>query len=219
MIISAEKEEKALRISQLNFDLSYFIQLKRVACNLSQAELSFLIGRGTEFIKERESFKQRKEWCMGDLDILSKLFDCSTAEFFRNINEVQFELDLLGRQQREFGRIQYEAFKLKEGGEKELLYRINEIDPATRFNQKQKNDFLMRARKEIFRLIEDGYFDQSARNPYDIFKECRRWGGKLIKAEFIAQVLNEDLINAVPPLLKRFKDKRNGFVYASVYMI
>ena len=219
MIISTEKEEKTLRISQLNFDLSYFIQLKRVACNLSQAELSFLIGRGTGFIKDRESFKQRKEWCMGDLNTLSKLFDCSTAEFFRNIDEVQYELDLLGKQQRKSGRIQYEVFKLKEGGGKELLYQINEVDPAIRFNQEQKKDFLMRARKEIFRLIEDGYFDQAARNPFDIFKECRRWGGQLIKAEFIAQVLNEDLINTVPPLLKRFKDKKNGFVYASVYMI
>lgn len=213
MTIIAKRKEKGLKISSTTFDLIYFIQMKRIASGLSQEELSFLIGRGNSFIEEREAFKSNKELWLGDVSLMSKIFDCRPAEFFRSVKGKAKEVRLLSRQMIKGDYIQYEVFGLREDDSIELLYMINEEDPLKKYTEHEKSVLLKLSRTELAGLVGERYFEGVERSPFDIFRECRKRGGLLIKAEFIAQVLNDYLMGPGPLVLKKYKHKDRGFVY------
>lgn len=213
MIIDNKDGRKGLKMSLLSFDLMYFIQVKRIAANLSQEELSFLLARGNGFIGEREAFKIPKELWMRDITTMSKIFDCSPTEFFRIEKDEYAEVKLLARQTRASGKIQYEVFRLRPDQSIELIYMINEVDPLKKYNEGQKAHFLQLSKKEISRLLAVGYFEQIPRVPFEIFQECRRRGGLQIKAQFIAQVLDELAFDKKKPVLKKYRHNDYGFVY------
>ena len=213
MTIIVKRNEKELKISFTTFDLIYFIQMKRIASGLSQEELSFLIGRGNSFIEEREAFKTNKELWLGDVSVMSKIFDCRPAEFFRSVKGKNNEIRLLSRQMVRGNYIHYEVFGVREDDSIELLYMINEEDPVKKYTEHEKSVLLKLCQIEIAGLLNGGYFEEAERSPFDIFWECRKRAGLLIKANFIAQVLNDCSRGTGPLLLKKFRHKDRGFVY------
>lgn len=213
MTIIAKRKEKGLKISFTTFDLIYFIQMKRIASGLSQEELSFLIGRGSSFIEEREAFKSNKELWLGDVSVMSKIFDCRPAEFFRSVKGKANEIRLLSRQMIKGDYIQYEVFGLREDDSIELLYMINEEDPVKKYTERERSVLLELSRIEIAALLSERYFEGVERSPFDIFRECRKRAGLLIKADFVAQVLNDYSLGSGPLVLKKYKHKDRGFVY------
>ncbi|AOM77502.1 hypothetical protein [Pedobacter steynii] len=214
MTIISKRKESSLKVSFVTFDLIYFIQMKRIACSLSQEELSFLIGRGNNFITERETFKMNKELWLGDISVMSMIFDCRPAEFFRKVRGKENEIRLLSRQSVLGDYIQYEVFGLRQDDSIELLYMINEEDPSKKYDDREKSFLLKIAKKEVTGLINEGYFAGIERGPFEIFRECRTRGGHLIKAYFVAQALNEYLLGTGRlAVLKKYKHKDKGFVY------
>lgn len=216
MIISTKTKEKGLKLSFMTFDLIYFIQIKRIATGLSQEELSFLIGRGNSFIGEREAFKSNKELWLGDVSVMAKIFDCRPAEFFRSVKGNGNEVRLLSRQSLKGDYIQYEVFQLRDDDAVELLYMINEEDPLKKYTEREKLYLLKLCQTEMEGLLSEGFFTNVERGPFDIFRECRKRGGHLIKAEFVAQVLNEYVLVSGPAVLKKYKHKDKGFVYLAI---
>lgn len=213
MIDNNSVVDDGLKLSILHFDLIYFIQLKRIACDLSQAELSFLIGRESGFIAARESFRKPREFWMNDVMLLSKIFKCSPIEFFRQLGKEPGEIILNAKQQKKSGRIHYEVFQLFPGSSAKLLYRINETDPLYKYDGIQKAAFLMYARRAVAKLMEEGYFDGISRNPAEVFFQCKKDGGEQIKACFVAQALEEYVQRTEYPALLRRKDRKTGFTY------
>lgn len=213
MTIIAKRKEKGLKISFTTFDLIYFIQMKRIASGLSQEELSFLIGRGNSFIEEREAFKSNKELWLGDVSVMSKIFDCRPAEFFRSVKGKANEVRLLSRQMIKGDYIQYEVFGLREDDSIELLYMVNEEDPVKKYSEHEKSVLLKLSQTEVAGLLSERYFEGVERSPFDIFRECRKRAGLLIKADFVAQVLNDYTLGNGPRVLRKYKHKDRGFVY------
>ncbi len=210
-----KKKEKGLKTTYLNYDLIYFIQIKRIAARFSQEELSFLMGRKTGFIADREAFKQHKELWLGDVTVLAKIFDCHTVDFFRSLDGNPKEIGLWAVQSQERDYIHYKVYQLQEDRPKELLYMLNEMDPARRYHENEEAAFLYHARIELSHLIMEGFFDAGPKTPLEIFKICRIRAGHFIKAGFLEQALGEYL-DVDGQALKRYKHKEMGFVYEAM---
>lgn len=218
MTIIAKRREEGLKISLMSFDLIYFIQLKRIAFGFSQEELSFLIGRENGFVSSREAFKENSELWMGDISMMSKIFDCTITDFFRAIKGERNHILIFAQQIRTDDKIHYEVIEEYPDGSHKLLYQLNEIDPLKWHTEKLNSELLLLARKEIATLMEEGYFSDCPRSPYEIFLESRKRAGLLIKARFIAHALHEYLTDTsrARASLKRYKLKDKGFVYEEV---
>ncbi|MCX2451265.1 hypothetical protein OQX61_08280 [Pedobacter sp. PLR] len=215
MTTVGKRNEKGLKTTYLNFDLIYFIQLKRIASRFSQEELSFLMGRKKGFIADREAFKLNKELWLGDVSALAKIFDCHTVDFFRSIDGYPKEIRLWAVQSQEQDYIQYKVYQLHEEHPMELLYMLNEMDPGKRYLENEESAFLYHSRIELSHLIMEGFFDVGPKTPLEIFKICRIRAGHLIKAGFLEQALGEYL-DAEGQGLKKYKHKDMGFVYEAV---
>lgn len=213
MTVIAKRKEKGLKTTYLNFDLIYFIQLKRIASQFSQEELSFLMGRKKGFIGDREAFKLNKELWLGDVSAMAKIFDCHTVDFFRSIDGSPKEIKLWAQQAQQEDYIQYKVFQLHEEEPMELLYMLNEVDPLKRYDENEQATFRYHSRIELSHLIMEGFFDGGPKTPLEIFKVCRMRAGHLIKAAFLESALAEYLGEVERQALKKYKHKEMGYVY------
>lgn len=216
MTIITKRREKGLKTTYLNFDLIYFIQLKRIASQFSQEELSFLMGRKKGFIADREAFKLNKELWLGDVSALAKIFDCHTVDFFRSTEGIPKEIKLWAVQSQQGDYIQYKVFQLHEEEPMELLYMLNETDPSKRYHENEQATFRRHSRIELSHLMMEGFFDSQPKTPLEIFNVCRNRAGHLIKAGFLEQALDEYIGGSAGQALKRYKHKDLGFVYEAV---
>lgn len=216
MTIITKRKEKGLKTTYLNFDLIYFIQLKRIAAQFSQEELSFLMGRKKGFIADREGFKLNKELWLGDISAMAKIFDCHTVDFFRSIEGRPKEIKLWAIRSQRADYIQYKVYELQDEQSMELLYMLNETDPAKRYHENEAAAFRHHARIELSHLMMEGFFDAGPKTPLSIFSMCRNRAGHLIKAGFIEKALEEYLGEEKGLALKRFKHKEFGLVYEAV---
>ncbi|WP_316840359.1 hypothetical protein [Pedobacter gandavensis] len=216
MTIIAKRKEKGLKTTYLNFDLIYFIQLKRIASQFSQEELSFLMGRKKGFIADREAFKLNKELWLGDVSAMAKIFDCHTVDFFRSIDGKPKEIKLCALQSQKGEYIQHKVYQLHEDHPMELLYMLNEMDPSKRYHENEQVAFRHHSQIELSHLLMEGFFDAGPKTPLAIFTMCRNRAGHLIKVGFLEQALEAYLGEAKGLALKRYKHKDLGFVYESV---
>ncbi|WP_222536036.1 hypothetical protein [Pedobacter polysacchareus] len=216
MTIITKRREKGLKTTYLNFDLIYFIQLKRIASQFSQEELSFLMGRKKGFIADREAFKQNKELWLGDVSAMAKIFNCHTVDFFRSMDGIPKEIKLWAVQSKQGDFIQYKVFQVHEELPRELLYMMNETDPTRRYHENEQVTFRHHARIELSHLMMEGFFDNQPKTPLEIFTVCRNRAGHLIRAGFLEEALEECLGEAKGQALKRYKHKDMGFVYEAV---
>ncbi|WP_316821516.1 hypothetical protein [Pedobacter gandavensis] len=216
MTIIAKRVEKGIKTTYLNFDLIYFIQLKRIAAQYSQEELSFLMGRKKGFIADREGFKLHKELWLGDISVLAKIFDCHTVDFFRNIDGRPKEIKLLSLHSQKGDFIQYKVYQLHEEQPMELLYLLNEANPVKRYHENERIAFRQHSKIELSHLIMEGFFDSGPKTPLAIFNMCRNRAGHRIKAGFLEIALEELLVDENGLALKKYKHKDLGFVYEAI---
>lgn len=219
MIIISERREDGLKMSLMSFDLVYFIQLKRIAFGFSQEELSFLIGRESGFIADREAFKSDCDLWMNDISIMSKIFDCTISEFFRTVKGELNQVKVMAQQVTSHDKIHHETFCLNPDGSSELLYKVNEMDPEKLYTAQQAAELLLISRKEIAALMEEGYFTTLSKCPFEVFLACRKRAGFVIKAKFIAHALNEYVEDGGQRFLKKYKVKGKGFVYEEALLV
>lgn len=207
---------KGLKISSISFDLICLIQMKRISMGYSQSELSFLIGRGKDFIRDREALKTNKEFWMSDLFTMAKIFRCDIADFAGQEKPVRETLHLFADRNQIHQKINYEVYKIESNKAPELLHKISEIDPAKRFCPKTQKRLLLQTRMLMLLVIDSGFFDHACRSPLEVFQQCKMKGGVFVTPQFVADALDYWSLSASPILLKRSKHKMLGFVYEGI---
>lgn len=180
------------------------IKLFRIAFGYSQGDLSFLLGYQSKRITAIELFTSGPGYLISDLVYLSHVFGCSHQHFFPEglvppndaISTVQY---------RQAGKLIHEIWENKEGGLKELLWKLPEQDPRICHFPEHLPEIMKQAEEIISKLISEGYFDDPWETA-EVFKICREAIGYKLKPRYLEKALGSFTAGRQGLYLKKVKE-------------
>jgi transcriptional regulator with XRE-family HTH domain len=164
------------QISQYYVDFIYRIQLRRIALDLTQEELSFLIGRPSDYVGAIETFENDREYHFSDIqklrvilgdELISTMF--ANNPTFYSDKEPIFKFNVC--EDRYY--IYREVYKLTKSGSEQVVYKLIEDKPEYRDKPKNIHEFNKEVEACLDKALKKGVFDEFV-HPMYIYFYCRR---------------------------------------------
>lgn len=193
-------------------DTLYLIKLNRIGRNFTLPELSFLIGRPSNYMVSKENLSVGYLTTKDLYWIAASFHLPATLLFMKNPlqhNKIKVRVFTVKQQ----GIIIHIAEKQDECNAPELLFKLYEFKaPPTKKEKEKDEQQLTPLIETIDNLLQQGYFNKD-RMPLEIYEHCSRITTTYIRPYLLEEALTSHCNLNKNPCLKRDLHKTEGYVY------
>ncbi|RKR85171.1 hypothetical protein BDD43_5432 [Mucilaginibacter gracilis] len=188
-------------------DMIYRLQMKRIAADYTQEELSFLLGYPPDQVSRIESFDTDALVYLTDLNRLAIIFDCELLALTPGYPISQQKIEIFTDYNQDSFRNYYSIYRIKAAGQSELFYKIIEDRPEFASQPKDKEAIQVKIEESISRLITGGSFTEGM-EVWDIYQCSREQIQRRYAPRLLQEVLQKYVYGDHPLLEARTVENR-----------
>lgn len=205
------------RMTSLQVGILYGFMVKRISRGYSTAEMSFLMGYSTDYIRQKEELKQIGFSFEDIHNFATALEERSWRGFSYSYEEHNKEADYLLVKTLSKVRIDLQLFRIAEDQSQTLVFHLLEENPGYVRYPTSEAEYFQEA-QAVMKVLFEGRLFYSAKTALEIYQRCRTISGNnnLDPKHIQAAIASFTSLKEFPKL-KKIRSKEYGCMYEKVF--